>query len=97
MISAPASITFANAHAALAQLESALAVGAVGGTVAAVVADEITLDCTTLTQFDSTAVAALLALQRRCAATNTKLRCVNLPANLRKLAALYGVDGLIAS
>ena len=82
-------MTFANARGALAQLESALADGESSAAV--------TIDCAALTEFDSTAVATILALQRRCSLANKTLRCVNLPANLRKLAALYGVDSLIAS
>jgi phospholipid transport system transporter-binding protein len=53
------------------------------------------VDLGALADFDSSAVAALVALGRRAAASGTRLRCVNAAPNLRKLAALYGVDGLL--
>ncbi len=53
------------------------------------------LDLTPLVDFDSSALAALLALFRDASGRGVLLRCVNTPANLRKLAALYGVDGFL--
>jgi phospholipid transport system transporter-binding protein len=55
----------------------------------------IQIDLAALSQFDSSAVAALVALSRRAAERRLQLRCVNVPPNLRKLAALYGVDGAL--
>ena len=55
----------------------------------------IQLDLAPLTQFDSSAVAALVALSRRAFSQSVALRYLNVPANLRKLAALYGVDGVL--
>lgn len=57
-------------------------------------------------QFDSTLIAVLLDASRRVtttggvppanpAASGRTLRILNTPTNLRKLAALYGVDELI--
>lgn len=53
------------------------------------------LDLTPLVEFDSSALAALLALFRDAGRRGVLLRCVNTPPNLRKLAALYGVDGFL--
>jgi phospholipid transport system transporter-binding protein len=50
------------------------------------------LDCTGLRQFDSAAVAVLVALRREA---RGPLRLQGAPPNLRKLAALYGVDALL--
>ena len=55
----------------------------------------IQLDLSALTRFDSSAVAALVALSRRAFSQSVALRYLNVPANLRKLAALYGVDGVL--
>ena len=44
---------------------------------------------------DSSGVALLLAWQRRARAAGHRLSFVNVPANVQKLAALYGVDGLL--
>ncbi|MCX7203433.1 MAG: STAS domain-containing protein, partial [Burkholderiales bacterium] len=50
------------------------------------------LDLSGLTHFDSTAVAVLIALRRE-APHGPAFRGV--PANLRKLAGLYGVETLL--
>jgi phospholipid transport system transporter-binding protein len=55
----------------------------------------IQIDLAALSQFDSSAVAALVALSRRAAGRRLQLHCANVPPNLRKLAALYGVDGAL--
>ena len=44
---------------------------------------------------DSSAVALLLAWQRRARQSGQSLVYVNVPASLRKLASLYGVDELL--
>jgi phospholipid transport system transporter-binding protein len=44
---------------------------------------------------DSSALALMLAWQRRAQAQGRKLSFVNVPANVDALARLYGVDGLI--
>jgi phospholipid transport system transporter-binding protein len=44
---------------------------------------------------DSSAVALLLAWQRRARAAGQPLVYLNVPASLRKLASLYGVDELL--
>ncbi len=46
--------------------------------------------------FDSAAVAVLVALARRAAGEGRTLRFDGLPPGLRALAALYGVEELVA-
>ena len=53
------------------------------------------LDLAALADFDSSAVAALLAILRQAQARGCALQCVNAGPNLRKLAALYGVDRIL--
>ncbi|ABO53410.1 STAS domain-containing protein [Burkholderia vietnamiensis] len=53
------------------------------------------VDCATLTQFDSSALAVLLAWQRAAQARGTTLDIVNLPPKLASLACAYGVDALL--
>jgi len=76
-------LSFANATAALEQGCAALASGAnefdLGGVKAA----------------DSSALALMLAWQRRAQAQGRSLTFVNVPANVDALAKLYGVDGLL--
>lgn len=76
-------LTFDNAQAALAQGCAAMAAGAtefdLGGVKAA----------------DSSALALMLAWQRRAQAQGRSLKFTNVPANVDALARLYGVDGLL--
>ena len=53
------------------------------------------LDAAALQEFDSSAVALLLALARSARARGVELRLSGLPARLRGLAALYGVGDLL--
>jgi phospholipid transport system transporter-binding protein len=78
-------LTHASAKAAL---EAGLA--RIGGGATAV-------DCTPLTQFDSSALAVLLAWQRAATARGAALKVVNLPAGLSTLAQAYGVDILLSA
>lgn len=52
------------------------------------------VDLSALTEFDSSALSVLLAA-RRARRDGSRLRCVNAPDKLRKLASLYGVESLI--
>ncbi|MEX3935625.1 lipid asymmetry maintenance protein MlaB [Paraburkholderia phymatum] len=76
-------LTHASAKAALAA-----GLARIGGGATAV-------DCAPLTQFDSSALAVLLAWQRAATARGTPLSIVNLPAGLSSLAQAYGVDTLV--
>ncbi|MFL9873534.1 STAS domain-containing protein [Paraburkholderia megapolitana] len=78
-------LTHASAKAALAAGLERIAGGATG------------VDCTPLTQFDSSALAVLLAWQRAAQARGAALDIVNLPAGLASLAQAYGVDTLLSS
>ncbi|CAH2792974.1 MAG: Phospholipid ABC transporter-binding protein MlaB [uncultured Paraburkholderia sp.] len=78
-----ATLTHASAKAALAAGLERIAAGARG------------VDCTPLTQFDSSALAVLLAWQRAAQARGGAFQVVNLPAGLASLAQAYGVDTLI--
>ena len=56
---------------------------------------EVTIDLAGVTEVDSTAVSLLLEWRRQAVAANRTVRYVNLPANLRSLAELYGVTDLL--
>ncbi|CAM2149400.1 lipid asymmetry maintenance protein MlaB [Paraburkholderia tropica] len=53
------------------------------------------VDCAPLTQFDSSALAVLLAWQRAASQRGAILNVVDLPAALASLARAYGVDSLL--
>jgi phospholipid transport system transporter-binding protein len=53
------------------------------------------VDCAPLAQFDSSALAVLLAWERAAQARGIAFEIVNLPAGLASLAQAYGVDTLI--
>jgi phospholipid transport system transporter-binding protein len=80
-----AMLTHASAKAALAAGLERIAGGATG------------VDCAPLTQFDSSALAVLLAWQRAAQTRGAALDIVNLPAGLASLAQAYGVDTLLSS
>ncbi|RZT32441.1 STAS domain-containing protein [Cupriavidus agavae] len=56
---------------------------------------DVTVDCSALTQVDSSAVAVLLAWQRAAAQRGQSLALHGVPPQLQSLASLYGVDGLL--
>lgn len=58
-------------------------------------ADEVTLDLSEMTEVDSTAVSLLLEWRRAARRANRRIAFVNLPENLKSLAALYGVTDLV--
>ena len=76
-------LTFQNARAALDQGCAALAAG------------ETVFDLGGVKAADSSALALMLAWQRRAQAQGRSLAFVNVPAGVDALAKLYGVDGLI--
>ena len=77
-------LTHASAKAALEAGLQRIAAGASG------------VDCAPLVQFDSSALAVLIAWQRAAQARGAALEIVNLPAGLASLAQAYGVDTLIS-
>jgi phospholipid transport system transporter-binding protein len=75
-----------------ASASSALAAG-----LARIEAGAAVVDCAQLTQFDSSALAVLLAWRRAGEARGTALRIVNVPDSLASLAQVYGIDVLFAA
>lgn len=80
---AGATLTHASANAALAAGLARIASGATE------------VDCAALAQFDSAALAVLLAWQLAARARGATLDILNLPPKLASLAQAYGVDALI--
>ncbi|QSN60994.1 lipid asymmetry maintenance protein MlaB [Caballeronia sp. M1242] len=78
-----ASLTHESAKAALEAGLSRIAAGATE------------VDCAPLRQFDSSALAVLLAWQRAATARRAALGIVNIPSGLASLAQAYGVDTLL--
>lgn len=58
-------------------------------------APHVTVDLSGLTEVDSTAISLLLEWRRAAQRENRKIEYINLPDNLRSLAALYGVSELL--
>ena len=56
---------------------------------------QVTIDLAAVTEVDSTAVSLLLEWRRQARHANRTIRYVNLPANLKSLAELYGVTELL--
>jgi len=83
----PARLTLAEARAVTAGLGAQLAAAPQGGV--------LVVDGGQLGHFDSSALAVLLELQRRAAASGRLLRAERMPARLAELATLYGVAGLL--
>jgi phospholipid transport system transporter-binding protein len=77
-------MTFDSAREALAQGEAAIGLG------------ETVFDLAGVKSADSSGVALLLAWQRRAQNAGHRLTFINVPDNVRKLSALYGVDTLVA-
>jgi len=55
----------------------------------------VVVDGERLQRFDSSALAVLLELRRECAKAGKMFAVQKLPARLRDLAALYGIDALL--
>jgi phospholipid transport system transporter-binding protein len=92
--SAPVS-TSANTFDSGSTLTHASAKAALAAGLARIGSGATAVDCAALTQFDSSALAVLLAWQRAATARGTPLAIVNLPAGLSSLAQAYGVDSLL--
>jgi phospholipid transport system transporter-binding protein len=78
-------LTHASAKRALADGLASIASGAVGA------------DCAALAEFDSSALAVLLAWQRAAAARGGAFDVVNMPEGLMSLAGVYGVDAILST
>lgn len=80
---AQATITMASAIEALTAIDAARAAG-----------DHV-VDLSGCTQFDSALITVLLESRRRSQAAGAAFSVSNVPQNLRKLAALYGVEEML--
>ncbi len=78
-------ITHASAKAALAAGLASIEAGATG------------VDCSPLAEFDSSALAVLLAWRRAAETRGSVFEIANLPAGLASLAEAYGVHALVAA
>jgi phospholipid transport system transporter-binding protein len=87
MLSLPATLTHAQALETARGLKAQLATEA-GGVV---------MDASALTQFDSSALAVVLACRREAMAVGKTFAVQALPTKLAQLASLYGVAQLISS
>lgn len=83
----PATLTLHQARATTESLEQAIAAHP----------SPVRIDAASLTSFDSSALAVLLACQRSAQAAGKSCQLVHAPPKLKALAALYGVDGLLPS
>lgn len=83
----PSRLTHAESPACLAACEAELRRTAAG--------EPAELDAGALQDFDSSAVALLLALARVARERGVELRLLALPPRLRELAVLYGVGSLL--
>ncbi|MFX1763774.1 STAS domain-containing protein [Paraburkholderia sp. A1RI-2L] len=81
------------ATGATLNLESANATLSAG--LAQIAAGASAVDCASLTQFDSSALAVLIAWQRAARERGLTLSVLNLPTALASLARAYGVDSLL--
>jgi phospholipid transport system transporter-binding protein len=76
-------------------LENAVALLASGNEL--FTAPQVTLDLAAVTEVDSSALSLLLEWRREAIRNGRTIRYLNLPANLRSLAELYGVAELISN
>jgi phospholipid transport system transporter-binding protein len=76
-------LTHASAKAALAAGVVSIEAGATG------------VDCTPLAEFDSSALAVLLAWRRAAHTRGIAFEIANLPVGLASLAQVYGIDALL--
>jgi phospholipid transport system transporter-binding protein len=74
---------------------AAPAVDALGAMLAAETASEVVADASGLKEFDSSALAVLLACRRQVLAAGKVFSVRGLPDRLRQLAGLYGVQDLL--
>jgi len=59
-------------------------------------APQVTVDLAAVTEVDSSALSLLLEWRREAGRNQRVVRFLNLPANLKSLAELYGVTELIS-
>ena len=59
-------------------------------------ASEVTVDLAAVTEVDSAALSVLLEWRREAGRNGRTVRYLNLPANLKSLAELYGIIELLS-
>ncbi len=74
---------------------AAPAVAALGAVLAGETGPEVVADASALEEFDSSALAVLLACRRQALAAGKQFSVRGLPDRLRQLAGLYGVQDLL--
>lgn len=80
----------------LTHREAAACLQALRATLDATAAEQVVaLDVAPLAQFDSSALAVILALRRACGQRGTRLRVQGWSDHLRELAQIYGVADLL--
>jgi len=77
-----------------ATLTHASATTALAAGLSRIEAGATVIDCSALAQFDSSALAVLLAWRRAGQARGKPVEILNVPAALASLAQVYGVDAL---
>ena len=87
----PPKLTHSQAAATLAGLQQALP----ASMVSTATDTALVLDASALAQFDTSALAVLLACRRAVLAQGRILQVQGLPAALQQISVLYGVDGLL--
>lgn len=87
MLALPSKITHEFARGHLEQLKSSVQSEA----------KQVVIDAAALEQFDSSALAVLLELRRECARLGKQFVVQAMPARLRDLARLYGIDSLLVA
>lgn len=88
ILALPERLTLAEAGHALARL---------GGALSQHAGPSVTVSASALQVFDSSALAVLLELRRQLAAQGRALQVNGWPPRLKELAALYGVQELLAA
>jgi len=73
----------------------AVADGLVASLTAQLAGGEAVLDASALTQFDSSALAVVLACRRAVQAKGAQLRVTGLPERAQALAKVYGLSALL--
>lgn len=86
VLALPKELTHAQANACLAQLRQGLSSSS---------ESVVTLDASPLLEFDSAALAVLLAFRRQCLKEGRTFAIHGLNSRLADLAALYGIDELL--
>lgn len=87
MLSLPAKLTLNDADAIARNLKSQISSQP----------GEVAIDASLLQEFDSSALAVLVACRREALAAGKQFAVSQLPDKLAQLASLYGIDPLLAS